>query len=62
MQRGTFDEFKARVDRHLLRRVGMTSDELPDTDLALCYAQGDSPRDTAQFVLEEVGFIDPASI
>jgi hypothetical protein len=54
----TFDQWKRLVNRYLLSRTGLTSEDLPDASYWDSWASGVLPNDMADEVIETAGF-DP---
>jgi hypothetical protein len=52
----TFEDWKREVDREVERRIGLSSDDLPDYCYRDAYDAGDAPEDVAIEVLAEAGF------
>lgn len=48
----TFEEWKKQVDSYLIRKIGLSSDCLPDYCYHECWKAGDSPKDTALEALD----------
>jgi len=51
VRKTTYEVWKDQVDAELLRRVGLTSDDLPDYCYRDSYEAGESPRSVAQEVI-----------
>ena len=52
----SFNQWLAAVDRHLVRRVGVTTGDLADQCYADWFEDGITPFQAAQLVLQDEGF------
>ena len=52
----TFEEWKRRVNLHMINLCGMESDDIYDWDYYSAYTDGCSPKTAARCALEAAGF------
>jgi hypothetical protein len=57
MPKATFEQWMAKVDAVLVRTCGLTSGDLADWMYGDAYDDGVSPREAAQEVLAENGWV-----
>lgn len=53
MQETSFANWKCEVDKILIKVVGLPSEHLPDVDYRGLYNTGNSPKEAAEFCIQE---------
>lgn len=51
----TYEEFMQAVDRELVKRIGLSHEDLPDTDSYSYFLDELSPEEAARYILHDAG-------